>query len=219
MVNTERNTDSDDIDAVIGDDFLLLGMVVEVLEFALLGEVMNAPTALANRWEGAEVLDHLLSRRAPSADEHDDNGTRQNAKPYTTSPSFPPFSRHTTTTASTRLTEIYIPTCSSHPTSRGRHVPYTNTARGRGTYLSRPHRGLIHQTSLVGLDLTSNVHLVILPLNISALKSEVINKNDEQSNNIDHTTKTVLLNKCLSPTFMTAGVASPGKTQYGRDRL
>jgi len=57
----ERKTDSDDIDAVIGDDFLLLGMIVEVLEFALLGEVVNTPTALANGWEGAEVLDRLLS--------------------------------------------------------------------------------------------------------------------------------------------------------------
>ncbi len=112
----ERKTDSDDIDAVIGDDVLLLGMIVEVLEFALLGEVMNAPTALANGWEGAEVLDRLLSRRAPSANEHDD-GIRQNAKLYS-SPSFSPFSRHTTTTASTRLTEIYIPTCSRRLGSR-----------------------------------------------------------------------------------------------------
>lgn len=59
---TKEGTDSDDPDAIIGHDLFIFGMIVEVLQFALLGEVMNSSTAFANGWEGAEVFDHLLSR-------------------------------------------------------------------------------------------------------------------------------------------------------------
>jgi hypothetical protein len=64
--STERkrshSTDPDDPDAIIGDDFLLFWVIVEVLQLSLLGEVVDAPAALANGREGAEVLDHLFPR-------------------------------------------------------------------------------------------------------------------------------------------------------------
>jgi hypothetical protein len=46
-------TDSNNSDAIIGDVVLLLGMIVEVLQFSLLGEVMNTSTALSNGRKGA----------------------------------------------------------------------------------------------------------------------------------------------------------------------
>jgi len=58
---TEGNTDSDDPDAIIGDYFLFFGMIDKVLQFALFREVVDTSTALANGWEGTQVLDHLLS--------------------------------------------------------------------------------------------------------------------------------------------------------------
>ena len=48
-----RLTDSNNPDAIIGDVFLLFGMIVEVLEFALLGEVINTSAAFSDIRESA----------------------------------------------------------------------------------------------------------------------------------------------------------------------
>jgi len=47
-------------------------VIVEVLQLALLSEVMNTPTALTDGWKGAQVLDCLLCRRIGGANEHSD---------------------------------------------------------------------------------------------------------------------------------------------------
>ena len=55
-------TDSDNPDAIIGDVFLLFGMIVEVLEFALLGEVVNTSAAFSDGRESPQVFDRLFCR-------------------------------------------------------------------------------------------------------------------------------------------------------------
>ena len=59
-------------------------MIVEVLQLALLGEVMNTPTALTNGWKSAQVFDRLLCRYTEGANEHgdDEDDGRDEVKAY-----------------------------------------------------------------------------------------------------------------------------------------
>ena len=48
-----------DPDAIVHNIFLFLGVIFEILEFALLSKVVNAATSFANGYEGAQIFDRL----------------------------------------------------------------------------------------------------------------------------------------------------------------